>query len=886
MASGRFNISTNNQYVNGYVDWSSTTNISTNTSTLTLKAYLHRTNSIASAINNANITRYFYVAGVAYGGTEKITITLPATNAYVLFYEKSVTVSHNEDGTKTNLEIGFESTYTGSASTSFTVPKTTTKINLDTINRYATVTQSLGSKTETSVTINWSSDSTIDYVWYKVGSLDWTAVGSVNATSGSYTISSLYPLSQITVKTRVRRKDSQLLTISDDLTVETLAEQTVNQSLGSKTETSVIINWSSDAAANYVWYSINGGNKVAIGSASNARGSYTISGLSANTTYNIKTYLRRLTTNYVTSSTNALSVKTYSYPSQSLKSKTETSITMNWTSSETANYIWYSKDGGTNWVAVGNVNATSGSYTISGLSAGTSYSIRTRIRRSADSSLANTNNVNIITYDYPYATTTPDFIVGQRLEIALYNPLNRQLVVSLVPTNGTEAPANASGSSIGGFISDYFTTPLYKASPNSTKNTYKVKVYCEATDTTRTTSGSGTYSIPNLPPTFSTFEYADSDSFVVNITENNQYIVKNKSNLRVKISSTNKMAPQKYANPDRYEISCGNRTKSLSYSANDTYVDLGTINSSGTMNIIVTAYDKRGFSTKVTKSITIIDYANIVQKNTIGRLNDFENDTKLKIEGTFSLVQVAGTTKNSVEEVKYRYKPYGGTYNAYTSLTPVISGNKYSIPIQNFNLDNKKAFVFEVLARDKFGWSLADELLVDEGVAILFLNSTKKNVGIGCINEHEEYSLEINNNLYIDGNKILYKENEDIKINENAQVGKTEITLKQLTEKRIISLHGAISSKGIFILADYVNNYSLILVTCTSNLYNHWSFTNMYIVNNLGSTRQLRCGYWNYDNSSISYSGYILMYDNKIDTTNFTTIDDSLHIVNVIGIKL
>ena len=67
--------------------------------------------------------------------------------------------------------------------------------------------------------------------------------------------------------------------------------------------------------------------------------------------------------------------------SQSLSSKTPNSITMNWSTGNTADYIWYSIDNGSSWVAVGSVNASNGSYTISGLSANTSYNIKTRARR-------------------------------------------------------------------------------------------------------------------------------------------------------------------------------------------------------------------------------------------------------------------------------------------------------------------------------------------------------------------------------------------------------------------------------------------------------------------------------------------------------------------------
>ena len=62
---------------------------------------------------------------------------------------------------------------------------------------------------------------------------------------------------------------------------------------------------------------------------------------------------------------------------------------MNWSSDSTCNYVWYSLGG--NWIAVGGVNAKSGSYTISGLSANTTYNVTTIVRR-ADSNLTSASS--------------------------------------------------------------------------------------------------------------------------------------------------------------------------------------------------------------------------------------------------------------------------------------------------------------------------------------------------------------------------------------------------------------------------------------------------------------------------------------------------------------
>lgn len=73
-------------------------------------------------------------------------------------------------------------------------------------------------------------------------------------------------------------------------------------------ETSFTVNWGASAACDAVWYSINNGNWV-----STSGTSFIISGLSANTTYNVKIRVRRTDSQLTTDSSN-VSQTTYNYP--------------------------------------------------------------------------------------------------------------------------------------------------------------------------------------------------------------------------------------------------------------------------------------------------------------------------------------------------------------------------------------------------------------------------------------------------------------------------------------------------------------------------------------------------------------------------------------------
>ena len=126
-------------------------------------------------------------------------------------------VAHNADGSKTITLAA--SGYISGIGMSFNI---SADCILPKIPRYATCTQSSTSKTETSINMKWTSDSTCDYAWYSINNgSSWTAIGSINASSGTYTIPNLTANTSYNIKTRIRRKDSQLTTDSSVLNIST-----------------------------------------------------------------------------------------------------------------------------------------------------------------------------------------------------------------------------------------------------------------------------------------------------------------------------------------------------------------------------------------------------------------------------------------------------------------------------------------------------------------------------------------------------------------------------------------------------------------------------------------------------------------------------------------
>lgn len=192
------------------------TSTANNTSTLSIKLVLKRPSSISSTATKTasctiNGTKYTWSGSIG-GSGDKTLIS------------KTQTVTHNTDGTKSisisasiDLNISWSGSQIGTISGSATMALTK-------IPRYATISQSLNNKTETSIVMNWSSNSIIDYIWYSTNNgSSWSGVDVTDGTSGAYTISGLRANTTYQVKTRARRKDSQLTTDSSALSVATYA---------------------------------------------------------------------------------------------------------------------------------------------------------------------------------------------------------------------------------------------------------------------------------------------------------------------------------------------------------------------------------------------------------------------------------------------------------------------------------------------------------------------------------------------------------------------------------------------------------------------------------------------------------------------------------------
>lgn len=279
-----------------------------------------------------------------------------------------------------------------------------------------------------------------------------------------------------------------------------------------------------------------------------------------------------------------------------------------------------------------------------------------------------------------------------------------------------------------------------------------------------------TFTIVNGNPVFENFTYQDTNTAITNITGNNQVLVKGLSTLQATISTSNKMTAIKGTTEKNYIATIDTINQSQNYDdENDIVFNLGTINVSGTQKLNIRAYDNRNNSTLVSKDIRIYDYAKPVINFTAKRLNNFEAQTTLKINGSFSSLNIDNVEKNTIQSVQYRYKESNSeTWGNWTNVLFAINNNEFNCSNVIIALDNTKEFDVEVKVTDNLSDNSAINS-IDVGKSIFFISSNEKQCYINdkkilvegdCkILSTEEKIIGVYNNKHLYAKTFFFSEN-------------------------------------------------------------------------------------------------------------------------------
>ena len=370
-------------------------------------------------------------------------------------------------------------------------------------------------------------------------------------------------------------------------------------------------------------------------------------------------------------------------------------VTISATSSATADIWQYSTDNGSTWTQFSTTAGTSASKAITGLSPNTTYYVKVRARKQSNqvygTSAAVTvktlggavvNSVNQVTAD---AAT-----VSIKLNVTVYDASYSYTLelkngsTSILSVGGLTWSKGTADRTVTLTAANRTTLLTAMASIKSFTGTFAVSTYSGSTQIGSTSSKTATVTTTaaNSGPTLSGFTYADSYSTTTAITGNDQLFIQGHSKLTVTPGTA---TPKNQATIANYTATCNGVSVSNTTGA---ALTVGAVSKSGTVAVVLTVTDSRGYTTSVTQNITVIAYsAPKVNSLTLRRTNDIEAEMQLVFNGTISAITVDGVQKNSLLYVRYRYKATSASsYSSYVSILTAVTQSGTSFSYSNLEL--------------------------------------------------------------------------------------------------------------------------------------------------------------------------------------------------------
>lgn len=249
-----------------------------------------------------------------------------------------------------------------------------------------------------------------------------------------------------------------------------------------------------------------------------------------------------------------------------------------------------------------------------------------------------------------------------------------------------------------------------------------------------------TCNVSNANPTINKIDYYDSNQKTSDITEDNQIIIRNNSNLEFKLTN---LIALKYATLSKVEILLNGITKSATLSGSSVpsqVINFGIVNSSSDLTASISVIDSRGNKTSYSKDITIVDWVQPSAIINCQRENNFYSTTHLTVDGSISSVD-----DKNVMKIQYQYKKTTDTN--YSTLNTIQDNTQTS-----FDIDNKFAWEIRVIISDLIG-STTYNLFVDKGIPIIYFDRLLSSMGVNCFPKYDN-SFEVNG-VSLSG-KVLY----------------------------------------------------------------------------------------------------------------------------------
>ena len=346
-----------------------------------------------------------------------------------------------------------------------------------------------------------------------------------------------------------------------------------------------------------------------------------------------------------------------------------------------------------------------------------------------------------------------------------------------------------------------------------------------------------TMTIVNANPTFSNFNFEDTNSTTVALTGNNQNIINGYSNVKVSIPVANKAEALKEAQMSKYRFTCGDKSTDINYSS-ESEVN-GTINGVPNGTFTVYATDSRNNSTSAQKLANqVINYNPLTKGNiSIGRNNGVSESVTLSFNGTID-IRNFGEVTNSIKSAKLRFK-VANSSNDWTEkdLTVSVSGSSFSFnglvegDTETKGFDVSNSYQIEVIVKDELS-SVTFTDKFGSGTPNIALHKN----GVGIMGKYDE---EVGSKLQISGEPVLMP---------------------------YVLYENTSGSTGTITLSDNVDNYKYVEIYCFSISDGELGYPQSYVKTAYPSNghtiyltvAMLNTGSWNIK------MGYALLQDNQI----------------------
>lgn len=340
-----------------------------------------------------------------------------------------------------------------------------------------------------------------------------------------------------------------------------------------------------------------------------------------------------------------------------------------------------------------------------------------------------------------HPNNSPDFNIGDTITIHM-NRASSSFTHTVVFNYGSTSVTVATNVTDNcTFNTSTIANALYALIPNAKvySNTISVTTYNGSTNIGTKTCAYNA-KVVNANPTFNA-AYLDTNSTVVGVTSNNQLIVRNKSSLRVNVTSA---AAQKSATLTSAKCVIAGKTVTASLSGSSVALNVGTINVSQNTTAAVTVTDSRGNSTTKNLSVTVADWQAPTALITLERHNNYYSDTDVTVDANYSSVN----NKNAIT-IRLRYQQQGASsWSSYTNL----QDNVTSV----FTLNNEHAWNIQVVVSDSLNGSTTYNLVLSRGMPIVFFDRAKSSTGFNAFPQYDQ-SVEIDGRLFVNNEDIVSK---------------------------------------------------------------------------------------------------------------------------------